>query len=64
MDHHNKDNPKNKGDSLMIPVTGLPETLEDYIDFIGVLECYDEQVADEEPPPEETGPRDISPKAK
>ncbi len=33
MDHHNKDNPKNKGDNLMLPVTGLPQTLEDYIDF-------------------------------
>lgn len=33
MDHHNKDNPKNKGDNLMIATTGLPETLEDYIDF-------------------------------
>jgi len=33
MDHHNKDNPKNKGDSLMIPVTGLPDSLEQYIDF-------------------------------
>ncbi len=33
MDHHNKDNPKNKGDNLMLGVTGLPETLEDYIDF-------------------------------
>ena len=33
MDHHNKDNPKNKGDNLMIATTGLPETLEDYIDL-------------------------------
>ena len=33
MDHHNKDNPKNKGDNLMLTVTGLPDTLEDYIDF-------------------------------
>ncbi len=33
MDHHNKDNPKNKGDNLMLSVTGLPDTLEDYIDF-------------------------------
>lgn len=33
MDHHNKDNPKNKGDNLMETVTGLPDTLEDYIDF-------------------------------
>lgn len=33
MDHHNKDTPKNKGDNLMLSVTGLPETLEEYIDF-------------------------------
>ena len=33
MDHHNKDNPKNKGDSLMLAVTGLPDTLDEYIDF-------------------------------
>lgn len=33
MDHHNKDNPKNKGDNLMLPETGLPDTLEEYIDF-------------------------------
>jgi beta-mannosidase len=33
MDHHNKDNPKNKGDRLMESVTGLPDDLEDYIDF-------------------------------
>lgn len=33
MDHHNKDNPKNKGDNLMLTVTGLPTDLEEYIDF-------------------------------
>ena len=33
MDHHNKDNPKNKGDNLMLAITGLPETLAEYIDF-------------------------------
>lgn len=33
MDHHNKDNPKNKGDRLMESVTGLPANLEEYIDF-------------------------------
>lgn len=33
MDHHNKDNPKNKGDHLMAGSTGLPETLDEYIDF-------------------------------
>ncbi len=33
MDHHNKDNPKNKGDNLMLPVTGLPNNLDEYIDY-------------------------------
>jgi beta-mannosidase len=33
MDHHNKDNPKTKGDRLMLTVTGLPKDLEEYIDF-------------------------------
>jgi beta-mannosidase len=33
MDHHNKDYPKNKGDNLMQSVTGLPHTLDEYIDF-------------------------------
>lgn len=33
MDWHNKDNPKDKGDNLMIGVTGLPSTLDEYIDF-------------------------------
>jgi beta-mannosidase len=33
MDHHNKDNPKNKGDNLMQTVTGLPTDLNEYIDF-------------------------------
>jgi len=33
MDHHNKDNPKNKGDNLMETVTGLPQGLEQYIDY-------------------------------
>ena len=33
MDHHNKDHPKNKGDSLMLSVTGLPEDLDEYVDF-------------------------------
>lgn len=33
MDHHNKDNPKNKGDNLMLTVTGLPDNLQDYIDY-------------------------------
>lgn len=33
MDWHNKDNPKDKGDNLMLTVTGLPQDLEEYIDF-------------------------------
>ena len=33
MDHHNKDDPKNKGDNLMLNVTGLPEDLDEYVDF-------------------------------
>lgn len=33
MDHHNKDNPKNKGDNLMLTVTGLPKDLDEYIDY-------------------------------
>jgi beta-mannosidase len=33
MDHHNKDDPKNKGDNLMSNVTGLPEDLDEYVDF-------------------------------
>jgi beta-mannosidase len=33
LDHHNKDDPKNKGDNLMLTVTGLPEDLDEYVDF-------------------------------
>ncbi len=33
MDWHNKDNPKNKGDNLMLTVMGLPANLDEYIDF-------------------------------
>jgi len=33
MDHHNKDNPKNKGDNLMIQHTGLPNSLPEYIEY-------------------------------
>ncbi|HEX3795756.1 MAG TPA: glycoside hydrolase family 2 protein [Acidimicrobiales bacterium] len=32
-DHHNKDNPKNKHDAVLEIVTGLPETIEQYVDF-------------------------------
>ena len=33
IDHHNKDEPKNKGDDLMLTVTGLPDDLNEYVDF-------------------------------
>ncbi|MBJ7597314.1 glycoside hydrolase family 2 protein [Candidatus Nephthysia bennettiae] len=33
LDHHNKDEPKNKGDNLMLAVTGLPSDLQEYVDF-------------------------------
>ncbi|MDQ4127420.1 MAG: glycoside hydrolase family 2 protein, partial [Actinomycetota bacterium] len=33
MDHHNKDDPKDKGDHLMLTVTGLPKDLVEYVDF-------------------------------
>jgi beta-galactosidase/beta-glucuronidase len=33
MDHHNKDDPKNNGDNLMLTVTGLPKDLDEYMDF-------------------------------
>jgi beta-mannosidase len=39
MDWHNKDTPKNKGDMLMESVTGVPETLEDYIDFSQIAQA-------------------------
>jgi beta-mannosidase len=32
-DHHNKDNPKNKHDAVLEIVTGLPDTIEQYVDF-------------------------------
>jgi beta-mannosidase len=33
LDDHNKDEPKNKGDNLMLAVTGLPSDLEEYVDY-------------------------------
>jgi beta-mannosidase len=39
MDWHNKDNPKNKGDNLMLTVTGLPEGLDDYIAFSQIAQA-------------------------
>jgi beta-mannosidase len=38
-DHHNKDNPKNKHDSVLAIVTGLPETIEQYVDFTMVSQA-------------------------
>ncbi|PJJ72984.1 beta-mannosidase [Diaminobutyricimonas aerilata] len=32
-DHHNKDNPKDKHDPVLEIVTGLPETIGEYVDF-------------------------------
>ena len=32
-DHHNKDNPKNKGDALLEVETGLPDGIEAYVDL-------------------------------
>jgi beta-mannosidase len=39
MDWHNKDTPKNKGDMLMESVTGVPDTLADYIDFSQIAQA-------------------------
>jgi beta-mannosidase len=39
IDHHNKDNPKNKGDLLMSSVTGLPQNLEESIDFSMIVQA-------------------------
>lgn len=38
-DAHNKDHPKNKGDALLEIVTGLPTTLEQYVDFTMVSQA-------------------------
>jgi beta-mannosidase len=39
MDWHNKDNPKNKGDDLMLSTTGLPDSLEQYITFSQIAQA-------------------------
>jgi beta-mannosidase len=39
MDWHNKDNPKNKGDNLMLGTTGLPTTLDQYITFSQIAQA-------------------------
>lgn len=38
-DAHNKDNPKDKGDALLEIITGLPRTLEQYVDFTMVSQA-------------------------
>jgi beta-mannosidase len=38
-DHHNKDHPKNKGDALLEIITGLPESVEEYVDFTMVSQA-------------------------
>ena len=39
MDWHNKDNPKNKGDDLMLSITGLPDNLDQYITFSQIAQA-------------------------
>ncbi len=39
MDHHNKDNPKNKGDNLMFNLTGLPRNLNEYIAYSQIAQA-------------------------
>ena len=39
MEHRIKDNPKDKVDAMLIPVTGLPATLEDYVDFTQITQA-------------------------
>jgi beta-mannosidase len=39
MDWHNKDNPKNKGDNLMLATTGLPGGLNEYITFSQIAQA-------------------------
>lgn len=38
-DAHNKDHPKDKGDAILEIVTGLPKTLEEYVDFTMVSQA-------------------------
>jgi beta-mannosidase len=39
MENRIKDNPKNKVDGMMEPVTGLPATIEDYVDFTQITQA-------------------------
>ena len=38
-DLHNKDNPKDKGDAILEIITGLPTTLDEYVDFTMVSQA-------------------------
>lgn len=38
-DAHNKDNPKDKGDALLEIITGLPDSLEQYVDYTMVAQA-------------------------
>ncbi len=38
-DVHNKDNPKDKGDAILEIITGLPTTLDEYVDFTMVSQA-------------------------
>ena len=44
-DHHNKDNPKNKGDNLMTLITGLPGALQEYLDFSQIAQAEGLKIA-------------------
>ena len=39
LDWHNKDNPKNKGDNLLLATTGLPKDLDQYITFSQIAQA-------------------------
>lgn len=39
MENRIKDNPKNKVDAMIEPVTGLPTTIEDYVDFTQITQA-------------------------
>ncbi|HEY0594258.1 beta-mannosidase, partial [Sphingopyxis sp.] len=39
MENRIKDNPKNKVDAMLLPVTGLPATIDDYVDFTQITQA-------------------------
>ena len=39
-DHHNKDHPKNKHDPVLEIVTGLPNSIEQYVDFTMISQAH------------------------